>query len=166
MKKTAAADFKHAMRRLAAGVTIVTTKGRGGRAGLTATAVCSLSADPARLLVCVNRDSAPNAAIAAAKRFCVNVLALRHRSLALRFAGATGVAGEDRFAQGKWGSAATGSPVLLDALASFDCMLVDAVQSGTHTIFVGEVQAVSARTGGTPLLYAAGAFHSLTKHKP
>jgi flavin reductase (NADH) len=148
MPKTAlAADFKHAMRRLAAGVTIVTTAGGDGRAGLTATAVCSLSADPARLLVCVNRDAAPNAAIAASGRFCVNVLALRHRALALRFAGATGVAGDDRFARGKWGKAATGAPVLLDALASFDC-------------------AVWARTGGAPLLYAAGAFHRLTKHKP
>ena len=159
------AEFKLAMRRLAAGVTLVTTAGRGGRAGLTATAVCSLSADPPRLLVCVNRDSAPNRAIASAKRFCVNVLGTRHRALALRFAGATGVQGEERFAKGTWTVGTSGSPVLADALASFDCTLVEAIQSGTHTIFVGAVNAVETHAKGAPLLYASGAFGTLAKPK-
>ena len=53
-------------------------------------------------LVCVNRNSAPNAAIARAKRFSVNILATRHKSLALRFAGATAVQGDARFARGDY----------------------------------------------------------------
>lgn len=166
MKNSASpADFKHAMRRLAAGVTLVTTAGRGGRAGLTATAVCSLSADPPRVLVCVNRDSAPNRAIVAAKRFCVNVLGTRHRALALRFAGATGVQGEERFAKGTWTVGVTGAPVLADALASFDCAVVEAIESGTHTIFVGAVRAIETHAKGAPLLYANGAFGALAKGK-
>ncbi|MBL8832989.1 MAG: flavin reductase family protein [Rhodospirillales bacterium] len=160
----AAADFKNAMRRLAAGVTIVATAGRkDGRCGLTATAVCSLSADPPQLLVCVNRDTAPNAAIARAGRFSVNVLATRHKALALRFAGVTGVQGDERFARGDWIAAATGAPVLADALAYFDCRLVDRVESGTHTVFIGEVRAAHSRKNGAPLLYAAGAFQALAK---
>ncbi len=167
MKKTATPDeFKRAMRRFAAGVTLVTTAGRGGRAGLTATAMCSLSADPPRLLVCVNRDSAPNRAIAASRRFCVNILGQKHRALALRFAGATGVQGEERFAQGRWGKAATGAPVLEDALASFDCTLADAIESGTHTIFVGDVRAASVAVRGSPLVYEGGGFHALAAPKP
>ncbi len=167
MKKAATPDeFKRAMRRFAAGVTLVTTAGRDGRAGLTATAMCSLSADPPRLLVCVNRDSAPNRAIAAAKRFCVNILGQKHRALALRFAGATGVQGEERFAQGRWGKAATGAPVLIDALASFDCTLADAIESGTHTIFVGDVRAASVATRGSPLVYEGGGFQALAAPKP
>jgi flavin reductase (DIM6/NTAB) family NADH-FMN oxidoreductase RutF len=156
-------EFKTAMRRLAAGVTIVATAGRQGRAGLTATAVCSLSADPPRLLVCVNRDSAPNGAIARAKRFSVNVLATRHKALALRFAGATGVQGEERFAKGEWREGVTGAPLLADALASFDCRLLDAVESGTHTIFIGDVREAHATPAGAPLVYAAGAFQALAR---
>jgi flavin reductase (DIM6/NTAB) family NADH-FMN oxidoreductase RutF len=159
----ASAEFKSAMRRLAAGVTIVATGGRAGRDGLTATAVCSLSAEPPQLLVCVHRGSAPNAAIARARRFSVNVLATRHKALALRFAGATGAQGEERFAHGEWDVAATGAPVLADAIAWFDCTLVDAIQSGTHTVFIGRVRAAHARKNGAPLLYAAGAFHALAK---
>jgi flavin reductase (DIM6/NTAB) family NADH-FMN oxidoreductase RutF len=158
-----AGDFKSAMRRLAAGVTIVATDGRGKPHGLTATAVCSLSAEPPQLLVCVNRNSAPNAAIARAGRFSVNVLATRHKSLALRFAGATGVQGAERFAKGEWTAAKTGAPVLADAIAYFDCTLVDAIQSGTHTVFIGRVRAAHARKSGTPLLYAAGAFQALAR---
>jgi flavin reductase (DIM6/NTAB) family NADH-FMN oxidoreductase RutF len=159
----AAAEFKNAMRRLAAGVTIVATGGAKGRDGLTATAVCSLSAEPPQVLVCVNRNSAPNAAIARARRFSVNILATRHKSLALRFAGATGVQGDARFARGDWSTAETGAPVLADALAWFDCTLVDSMQHGTHTVFIGRVRAAHASKKGVPLLYAAGAFHALAK---
>ncbi|MFM7345301.1 MAG: flavin reductase family protein, partial [Tagaea sp.] len=70
-----ASDFKAGMRRLGAGVTIVTSFDGKSRAGLTATAVCSLSAEPPQLLVCVKRQAWPNGVIARAKRFCVNVLA-------------------------------------------------------------------------------------------
>lgn len=158
-----AADFKSAMRRLAAGVTIVATDGRGRPNGLTATAVCSLSAEPPQLLVCINRNSAPNAAIARAGRFSVNVLATRHKALALRFAGATGVQGAERFERGEWTVARTGAPVLADAIAFFDCTLVDAIESGTHTVFIGRVRAARAHRNGAPLLYAAGAFQALAR---
>ena len=48
--------FRMGMRQLSAAVTIVTTgTDAQHRAGLTATAVCSVSADPPQLLVCVNR---------------------------------------------------------------------------------------------------------------
>ena len=50
-------DFKEGMRQLAAGVTIVTTAVGERRNGLTATAVCSLSAEPPMLLACVNREA-------------------------------------------------------------------------------------------------------------
>ncbi len=39
-------EFKQAMRHLAGGVTIIATEHDGSRAGLAATAVCSVSADP------------------------------------------------------------------------------------------------------------------------
>lgn len=158
-------QFKAGMRRLGAGVTIVTTFDGKARAGLTATAVCSLTAEPPQLLVCVNRQVGPNAAIARAKRFCVNVLAAGQKSLAMRFAGATGHQGEDRFAKGRWGVLATGAPILDGALASFDCELARAIPAGTHTIFIGRVIAVASRKDGKALLYADGAFAGLSKRK-
>nr|WP_269530312.1 flavin reductase [Asaia astilbis] len=49
--------FRDAMARLASAVTIITTDGENGRHGFTASAVCSVSDDPATLLVCVNRSA-------------------------------------------------------------------------------------------------------------
>ena len=51
------ADYTAGMRRLAGGVTIVTTRLGEARAGLTATSVCSLTAEPPRLLACVHREA-------------------------------------------------------------------------------------------------------------
>jgi flavin reductase (DIM6/NTAB) family NADH-FMN oxidoreductase RutF len=150
--------FKEAMRRLAAGVTIVTTRHGAVRGGLTATAVCSLSVDPPQLLVCINRSAAAHALIAEGENLCVNLLAHRHRNLAARFAGQTGILGADRFAAGRWGRLKTGAPVLEDALASFDCVVTEKVAASTHTIFIGRVVDVHLHATGRPLLYAGGAY--------
>jgi flavin reductase (DIM6/NTAB) family NADH-FMN oxidoreductase RutF len=151
-------SFKQAMRRLAAGVTIVTTKHAHVRGGLTATAVCSLSIEPPQLLVCVNRSAAAHELIAEGENLCVNLLAHRHQTLAARFAGQTGILGSDRFRAGRWTTLKTGAPVLEDALASFDCIVTEKVAAASHTIFIGRVVDVHLRTNGKPLLYAQGAF--------
>ena len=52
-----AAAFKKGMRHLAASVTLITTRHDGTRGGLTATAGCSVSADPPQILVCVNKSA-------------------------------------------------------------------------------------------------------------
>ena len=51
------AVFREAMSRLGAAVHIVTTSGKAGRAGFTATAVASVSDSPPTVLVCLNRKS-------------------------------------------------------------------------------------------------------------
>lgn len=153
-----AADFRTAMRELAAGVTIVTAGSDIGRRGLTATAVCSVSADPPTLLVCINRDAEGHAAITASGAFCVNVIAAEHRGLAERFAGRDGARGAERFDRGEWNALVTGAPVLADALAAFDCRVIQATDWGTHTVFLGTVVATTASPERAALLYRAGCF--------
>ena len=120
-------DFIAGMRRLAAGVTLVTAAHRGARSGLTATAVCSVSAEPPQLLACVGRDADAHDPIRAAGAFAVNVLASHQRPLAERFAGAVDLCGADRFDAGAWTTLATGAPVLDPCLAAFDCTLAEAL---------------------------------------
>jgi flavin reductase (DIM6/NTAB) family NADH-FMN oxidoreductase RutF len=153
--------FKQGMRCLAAGVTIVTTLHDGQRNGLTATAVTSLSADPPQILVCVNRAAAAHDPIHRGSLMCVNVLAHVHQNLAARFAGQSGVFGEDRFGAGRWTTLSTGAPVLADALASFDCVVTERVQASTHTIFIGRVVGVRTRPKARPLVYASGTYARL-----
>ena len=56
------------MSRLGAAVHVVTTAGLAGKTGFTATAVCSVSDQPAMLLVCLNRRSNSGAAAGAERR--------------------------------------------------------------------------------------------------
>ncbi|NSX14719.1 flavin reductase family protein [Cupriavidus taiwanensis] len=153
-----AIQFRAAMRCLAGHVCLITTlSADGARAGLTATAVCSVSADPPTLLACVNRNSASFRAIQASGIFVVNVLALESRHLADRFA--SPMPAEQKFADGVWVRGSTGAPVLQEALVSFDCRIASAVDVGTHGVLFGAIEAASPRTDrARPLLYAHGSY--------
>jgi flavin reductase (DIM6/NTAB) family NADH-FMN oxidoreductase RutF len=154
-----AAAFKKGMRHLAASVTLITTRHHELRGGLTATAVCSVSAEPPQLLVCVNKTASAHDPIGEAGFFCVNVLSPEHRKLAERFAGLDGVEGDERFRDmGDWCSLSTGAPVLKGCPVSFDCRLVTRVAAGTHTIYIGEIVDLAFDAAAHALLYADGMF--------
>jgi flavin reductase (DIM6/NTAB) family NADH-FMN oxidoreductase RutF len=147
--------FRVAMRRLTGAVSLVTTRTGEERCGLTATAVCSLSANPPRVLACINLSGRSYQAIANSRCMAINVLAAQHRPLAVAFA----TKGCDPFARdNEWTRAATGAPILADALASFDCEVEQMMVTTTHAVVIGEVRHISYGSGGQPLLYLDGTF--------
>jgi flavin reductase (DIM6/NTAB) family NADH-FMN oxidoreductase RutF len=152
--------FKAVMRKLAATVTVVTVQGAAGRNGLTATAVCSVSAEPPQLLCCINRAASPLEDIRRAGVFAVNILKPDHRHLAERFAREP--SGEHRFAEGNWSTGPAGAPVLADATAWLECRLVDLIEAGSHAIAIGLVTD-GGRDDGSQLVYAEGAYHVLQR---
>ncbi len=106
-----AAEYIQAIALHVSSVCVITTALDGERFGLTATAVSSVSAEPPRLLVCINKSGLTHDKILAAGRFCVNVLAEEQDKVAMVFAGMGGSAA-DRFETGEWTTLKTGSPVL------------------------------------------------------
>lgn len=158
------AAYLGAMRYFAAGCAIIASSDGSERSGLTATAVCSVTADPPRLLVCVNRDVRAHAVIVDSGTLSVNVLSEAQEGLARRFAGMVkDVRGEDRFLEGRWITGRLGAPVLAGSLASFDCRVVEAVPASTHTLFICEVVDVAADGDAAPLLFFNRAFATLAK---
>ena len=154
-----AGQFKIGMRTLAGAVNIITSMHSGHRYGMTATAVCSATADPPTVLVCINKLATTHGAIAKSRVFCVNVLRAEDWELSTTFSGAQ--SGEARFKSRDWTHLATGSPVLIDSLVSFDCRVVKKVTHGTHTIFLGQVEQVLFGKKGKPLLYSEGQYAKL-----
>src|SRR5690349_22745867 len=67
-------EFRNALSKLATAVSVVTTDGPAGTAGVTCSAVCALSDEPAMVLVCVHGKSATNTAIKSNRNLCVNCL--------------------------------------------------------------------------------------------
>lgn len=145
-------DFRKALRHFAAGVTIVTVKAGEEVHGLTVSAFASVSPQPPLVAVIIDSRHHGHALLEREGAvFAVNILHQSQIELSNRFAW---VKDEDRFADGLWSSAATGAPILADALAWLDCTLVGRHPAGTHTIYVGEVQASSVpRPEEPPLVY-------------
>ncbi|MBM3368240.1 MAG: flavin reductase family protein [Betaproteobacteria bacterium] len=153
------ARFKLGMRALAGAVSIVTCSHAGHRYGMTATAVCSATAEPPTVLACINRGTTTHGAIVKSGVFCVNVLRFEDREISGLFSGAQ--KGEGRFREGEWTRLSTGSPVLANALVSFDCRVSNRLEHGTHTVFLGEVEALHLGKKGKALLYADGQYAKL-----
>jgi cob(II)yrinic acid a,c-diamide reductase len=156
-------SYRALMRHQAGAVTVVAAGGEGARAGLTATAVCSLSDNPPTILVCVQRRSGAHDLIAKARCFSVNILSREQEDVSERFAGRRGLSGEERFAGLAWSTLETGAPVLAGALASLDCELIDRHQFTTHSIFIGRVVDGVFRADAEPLLYFRGDYWDLDR---
>lgn len=152
-------DYKSAMRPFGAAVNIVTTAANGQYHGVTATAVCSVSAEPPSLLVCINRAASIHDQVRASRHFCVNLLAADQVDLALRFSSGDEDARRRRFEGLAVQRLKTGSPMLANAVAAYDCELVETVASATHTIFIGLVAAMHRMPGNSDaLMYRDGQF--------
>ena len=158
-KPVDAGQFKTGMRTLAGAVNIISSAQGGRRYGMTATAVCSATAEPPTVLVCINKLATTHGAVAKSKVFCVNVLRAEDWELSTTFSGAQ--SSDARFKSGKWSHLATGSPVLLDALVCFDCRVVKKLNHGSHTIFLGRVEQILLGQKGKPLLYSDGQYAKL-----
>jgi flavin reductase ActVB len=145
-------EFRDALRLFPAGVTIVTLRAGEQVHGLTVSAFASVSPDPPLITVIIDqRHNAASFLESDGAVFAVNILRQDHMELSNRFAW---LKNEDRFAEGDWGSAVTGAPILKDALAWLDCTIHSRHRAGTHTLYIGQVEASSvASPEEPPLVY-------------
>ena len=146
--------FRGAMRLFPAAVSIIAAEKDGVRHGYTATAVSSLTAEPARILTCADKTNGNHQLIVEAQRFSVNLLAEDQAGLASRFA-AKPV--ESRFDSGEWRVNAGGAPLLAGAVIAFDCVLERYIELETHCVFLGLIVA-SAVEEKSALLYSDRAY--------
>jgi flavin reductase (DIM6/NTAB) family NADH-FMN oxidoreductase RutF len=144
--------FRGALRNFPSGVTIVTVKAGELTHGLTISAFASVSPEPPLVTIMIDqRHHAFSLMETEGATFAVNILREDQIELSNRFAW---VKDEDRFAMGKWKEGPSGAPVLIDALAWLDCSIYARYPAGTHTIYVGEVQASEVNgTDESPLVY-------------
>jgi flavin reductase ActVB len=161
----AANAYRDALRHFPSGVTIVTIRAGREVHGLTVSAFTSVSAEPPMILVVVNTANRAHAMLERPDAaFAVNILGDHQQELSNRFARpGTG----DRFASGCWGEAATGAPVLQDALAWLDCEVVSRTPAGSHTVYLGRVRAIGVpRADGSPLIYWNRGYRQLPAATP
>ncbi|MDH5530239.1 MAG: LysR substrate-binding domain-containing protein [Paracoccaceae bacterium] len=152
--------FLGGMSHAACTVNIVTTDGKAGRAGVTVSAMSSVSADTPRptLLVCVHHQSPAAQKIIDNGVFCVNVLKDDQAYISDTFAGRFKNQIADKFDCAEWKEMPSGAPRVVDPLVGFDCKILSSNLIGTHLVFFGEVGDIFIAERGSPLIYANRAY--------
>jgi 4-hydroxyphenylacetate 3-hydroxylase, reductase component len=153
----ASSALRSALGRFATGVTIVTCSDAAGEPiGLTVNSFTALSLEPPMVLWALRAESPSLAGFEAAGHFAVNVLGEQQLELSRRFASTA----PHKFALGRWSAGRLGSPVLVGALAVFECITTSTQRQGDHILFVGEVRHSTAHSG-PPLVFQSGRYRSL-----
>lgn len=144
--------FRDSLRLFPSGVTLVTIRSGELVHGLTVSAFASVSPEPPLVAILIDHQHRAHTVLQQPDAtFAVNFLGEEQRALSDRFAWTDET---ERFAAGDWGSAATGAPILVDALAWLDCTIHSQIAAGSHTLYIGRVEACSTpRPDARPLLY-------------
>jgi flavin reductase len=150
--------FREALAYAATAVTVIATDGPAGKAGVTCSAVCSVSDAPPTILFCVNRRSAANSVIKTNGVLSVNWLHAQQSDVSQLFSGAGQVPMHERFNDARWQSSGQGIPYRTDALISLDCHIASALEIGTHSVFVARVLNARRTSGAEPLVYCERAY--------
>lgn len=145
-------DFKAVLGHFPAGVTIVTIKAGDAVHGCTVSAFSSISLEPSLIMVAINQDSRsanllnqPNAT------FAVNILVSDQANISDQFAW---VKTDNKFELGEWTTAVTQAPILQNALGWLDCTIHSTHDAGTHTLYIGQVEACRlVQPNQAPLIY-------------
>jgi flavin reductase (DIM6/NTAB) family NADH-FMN oxidoreductase RutF len=144
--------YKDTLARWASGVTVVTTVKDHQWKGTTVSSFTSVSLEPPLVLICIANHLFTKQLLSETGVFAASILNHEQAELGKLFAGMLPQI-EDRFAYGgNWRTAVTGCPVLMDSSGWVDCTIVNTIEIGDHTLFIGQVEA-----GGSkdipPLVY-------------
>ena len=152
-------ELRAVMRRVPAGVAVVTVDLDGQRAGLTVASLVSLSLEPPLVGFAIRRDAALHELLRDAEELAVSVLAAGQEHLAQHFArGVPPIALWERIAL----RPAPGPPQLEGATAWLRGRVDAEHTAGDHTFFVAEVDAAEpGPPDARPLVYHGQAYASL-----
>jgi 3-hydroxy-9,10-secoandrosta-1,3,5(10)-triene-9,17-dione monooxygenase reductase component len=146
--------FREVMGRFATGISVITTlDDAGGPAGITVSAMSSVSLDPPLVMVALARTRFITPLVAARRRFAVNVLRHDQQALSDCFAHAPVSPGREEFCGAAWHAGPSGLPLLDQTLATLECSVVQTSIVGDHELFIGRVDSLAVDGEGDPLLY-------------
>jgi flavin reductase (DIM6/NTAB) family NADH-FMN oxidoreductase RutF len=141
-------------RHLTAGVYVIGVADGERRNAFTASSVMQVSFSPLLVALGIGPDHQSYELLRRGAVFSISVLRADQQTLADHFGTQSGH-DVDKLATVRWRAGMTGAPLLLDALAHFDCRVVNDIEAGDHRLVIGRV-VDGALTGvdGAPLIYA------------
>jgi len=148
-------DFdRRAFRDLSYGLYIVTSRDGNRLNGQIVNTVIQVTSDPARVAVIVNKQNLTHEFISRSGLFGVSVL---DESAPMTFLGLFGFRSGrdvDKLSQVEFKIGVTGCPLVLEhALSVLEAKVINQIDLGTHTIFIGDTVNAEVLKDGRPLTY-------------
>jgi flavin reductase (DIM6/NTAB) family NADH-FMN oxidoreductase RutF len=153
--------FRSVLGRFASGVTIVTARDDAGKDhGMTASAFCSVSLQPALVLICVDHEASMHGLLLEHSRLGISILSSTQEAYSRRFADQDT---DDRFDGIAYTRAESGVVLLEGALAHLECKVIEHHDAGDHTIVIAEVERAEPHEANRPLVYYRGGYAQLER---
>lgn len=128
--------YRAALGTFLTGVTVVTIVDDQQRPlGFTANSFTSVSLEPPLVLICMSKASSNFRQYLNTPGFTINILAEHQREISTTFASRS----DDRFRGVGWRHGETGSPIIDEVAAWFDCRTHEVIDAGDHIILLGLV---------------------------
>ncbi|MFW6011045.1 MAG: flavin reductase family protein [Desulfosalsimonas sp.] len=155
---------RKAFRNLSYGVYIVTSKYNGRLNGQIANTVIQVTSEPPRVAVTINKENFTHELIQKSGVFGASVL---DDSVDMKFIGPFGFKSGrdvDKFSNVEFKKGATGCPLVTEhTLSVLEAEVINSMDLGTHTIFIGNVVNTEVLKSGQPITYQY--YHEVLKGK-
>jgi ferric-chelate reductase [NAD(P)H] len=149
---------------LSYGLYIVTSHMDGKLNGQIVNTVLQVTSEPPRVAVIINKNNLTHEFISKSRVFGASVL---DTSTPMTFIGLFGFKSgrtEDKLAQAQHIVGSTGAPLVTEhALSILEARVINEIDVGTHTLFVGDTLNAEVLRNGEPLTYAY--YHTHLKGK-
>lgn len=136
------------------GVYIITSRMGDKLNGMIATTVCQVTSEPIMITVTVNKQNLTHEFIENSKSFNVSILS---KNTAFEFIGQFGFKSGrnfDKFKDVNYKMGVMNSPIVLDNTVGYiEAEVINSVDVGTHTIFIGKVINAQTLNEQEPLTY-------------
>ena len=150
-----------ALRKVSYGMYIVTSHLDGRFNGQIANTVFQVTSEPATIAVSINKQNLTHEFIEKSGVFAVSILS---KDAPLTLIGNFGFKSGrelDKFSSVNYKIGVTGSPVVLDSAVAFlEAEVINSLDVGTHTVFIGKIVNADVLSDDEPMTYA---FYHLVK---
>ena len=129
-------EWLSALGKMTYGIYALTTAFEEKINGMIASWVTQISYDPPLLMVAVHPNRYSHQMIKQSGCFALHVLDKNRKEFLKRFKGPDPMA---KFSDIEWRKGKTGSPLIKDCIAWFECEVIESLDPGNHTIFIAKI---------------------------
>ncbi|MEQ9356868.1 flavin reductase family protein [Coleofasciculus chthonoplastes] len=143
---------KTMLRKIPHGLYICGVKDDDNLNGFTVSWLMQSSFEPPLVVNCIKRETGSHEMLKKNGVFSISFLERGQKDMAAKFFKPQSRVGNKFADVDFYEGEATGCPIISDSLGYIECKVIDSVEKGDHSVYVGEVIAAGIHREGEPLL--------------